>query len=563
MNWGQWRTILWLRWRLTRNQWRRFGPFNEAAGILLGLILAAGVAGSCVAGVVLGLFVLPGVSAPMLMLVWDGIAGMFLLFWLTGLLTEIQRSESIDLHRLMHLPIPLRAVFLFNYLASWITPSLLIAFPGCVCLAGGMALAGQVRMLWMIPVITAYFALVTAWTYLLRGWLVAVMINERHRRTILTGAALVIILITQLPNLYFQMTLPAPGKSRPERPSINGEIVRMAHNVLPPLWAGRSALALARHDIVPAAAATCGGLLLAGIGLRQAYRSTRRFYQGGKPAAAPARRRAAPAGKPSTFLEGRLPGLAEETSAVALATFRSHLRAPEIKMALFGQVMMIFFLAVMLLRPAGGLSLAQTKPVLGTLVVLFSLLGSSQLLFNQFGFDRDGFRAIVLSPAGRQHILQGKNLAAFPFVTTIGTLILTAALAIGMIDPAAYFSALLMLASGFLLFAILGNLLSMISPYRIAYGSLKPTKLPPRATLMIFAGFLLSALLAALLFIPAGLGLIASSSSRLHGTSVHLAGSLVLFAGSAAAYAAAGGPLGRMLQRREQTILQIVTTRIE
>lgn len=563
MDWGQWRTILWLRWRLTRNQWKRFGPFNEAAGILLGLFLAVGVAGSCAAGLALGLFVLPGASGPTLMLVWDGIAGVFLLFWLTGLLTEIQRSESIDLNRLMHLPIALRAVFVFNYLASWVTPSLLIAVPGCVCLAGGMALAGQVQMLGMIPVIAAYFALVTAWTYLLRGWLVAVMINERHRRTILTGAALVIILITQLPNLYFQMTMPAAGKSRAERPSLNGEIVRMAHIVLPPLWAGKSAQALARRDSIPAIAASCGGFLLAGIGLRLAYRSTRRFYHGGKPAAAPARRRAAPAGKPSGFLEWRLPGLADETAAVALATFRSHLRAPEIKMALFGQIMMIFFLAVMLLRPAGAFTLVQTKPLLGTMIVLFSLLGSSQLLFNQFGFDRDGFRAIVLSPAGRQNILRGKNLAAFPFVTLIGTTILTVAMAVGMIDPAAYLSALLMFASGFLLFAILGNFLSVLSPYRIAYGSLKPTKLPPKATLMIFVGFLLSALLAVVLLLPAGLAMMASSYSWLNGATIHLAGSVALFAGSAAAYALAGGPLGRMLRRREQTILQVVTTQIE
>ncbi len=563
MDWGQWRTILWLRWRLTRNQWKRFGAFNEAAGILFGLFLAVGMAVSCLAGLVLGLFVLAGASAPTLMLVWDGIAGVFLLFWLTGLLTEIQRSESIDLTRLMHLPISLRAVFFFNYLASWITPSILIALPGCFCLAGGLALAGQGRMLGMIPVMTAYFALVTAWTYVLRGWLVAVMVNERHRRTILTGAALVIILITQLPNLYFQITMPAPGKSRPERQAINAEIVGIAHNVLPPLWAGKSAEALARRDIVPAIAASCGGFFLAGIGLLQAYRSTRRFYHGGKTKTAPPRRRSAPDGKRSRFLEARLPGFSEETAAVALATFRSHVRAPEIKMALFGQIMMIFFLAVMLLRPAGAFTFVQTKPLLGTMIVLFSLLGSSQLLFNQFGFDRDGFRAIVLSPVARQHVLLGKNLAAFPFVTAIGAGILTLALAFGMIDLTAYFSALSMFASGFLLFAILGNLLSVLSPYRIAYGSLKPTKLPPKATLMIFVGFILSAVLAGLLLIPAALAMFASSFSWPNGASVHLAGSLGLLAASAAAYAAASGPLGRMLQRREQQILQIVTTQIE
>ena len=30
MNWDQLRTLLWLRWRLTRNQWGRAGRINAA-----------------------------------------------------------------------------------------------------------------------------------------------------------------------------------------------------------------------------------------------------------------------------------------------------------------------------------------------------------------------------------------------------------------------------------------------------------------------------------------------------------------------------------------------------
>ncbi len=42
------------------------------------------------------------------------------------------------------------------------------------------------------------------------------------------------------------------------------------------------------------------------------------------------------------------------------------------------------------------------------------LFGFVQLMANQFGFDRDGFRVFVLCAAPRRDILLGKNLAFVP-----------------------------------------------------------------------------------------------------------------------------------------------------
>ena len=47
-----------------------------------------------------------------------------------------------------------------------------------------------------------------------------------------------------------------------------------------------------------------------------------------------------------------------------------------------------------------------------------------QFLANQFGFDRDGFRALILSPADRRLILLGKNLAACRSAPCFGILLL-------------------------------------------------------------------------------------------------------------------------------------------
>jgi len=114
MNWSQLQTVLWLRWRLSKNQWSRAGRFNAALsaialvfGVLIGL-------GGGIAGTLAGATILAAVPPQRLMLVWDAVVGAFLFFWLIGLLSELQRSETIDLRRLLHLPVSLRWIFVVS-----------------------------------------------------------------------------------------------------------------------------------------------------------------------------------------------------------------------------------------------------------------------------------------------------------------------------------------------------------------------------------------------------------------------------------------------------------------
>jgi len=102
---SQLRTILWLRWRLSRNQWSRGGAFNAA---LIMVLLVAGVVVG-VFGAVFGLLagaVLLGDVAPLKLLgLWDAIVMAFLFVWMIGLVSEIQRAEMIDIARMLHLPV--------------------------------------------------------------------------------------------------------------------------------------------------------------------------------------------------------------------------------------------------------------------------------------------------------------------------------------------------------------------------------------------------------------------------------------------------------------------------
>ena len=53
MNWEQLKTVLWLRWRLTRNQWARSGGLGAAIAVLVGLG-AFVLGGICFVGALLG-----------------------------------------------------------------------------------------------------------------------------------------------------------------------------------------------------------------------------------------------------------------------------------------------------------------------------------------------------------------------------------------------------------------------------------------------------------------------------------------------------------------------------
>jgi ABC-type multidrug transport system permease subunit len=253
----------------------------------------------------------------------------------------------------------------------------------------------------------------------------------------------------------------------------------------------------------------------------------------------------------------------EQAAALALATFRSLLRAPEVKMAwASSSLSMVIVGAMVFLRSPPHLS-DTTKPFVATGVVAFSIFMLVQFLANQFGFDRDGFRALILSPADRRLILLGKNLASLPVGATFGAILLTLT-SVWLHLPLLVFAAtLFQLAAMLLIGGLAGNLLSILMPYRIQPGSMKPTKMPGLAMLVMILCQMLFPVAMAPAFAPP----LAELLWRLAGwpsvVPVNLILSFLLAALAAFAYRQTLGPLGRLLQRRETKILGVVTVEVE
>ncbi|MHC4240782.1 MAG: hypothetical protein ACYSU4_00150, partial [Planctomycetota bacterium] len=290
MDWSQLRTIIWLRWRLTRNQWSR-NQLNAVLIIIVTIaVLILGVV-TGIAGVLIGFFVLAERSPTRLLLAWDVIFGVFVFAWMIGLVSEIQRSETIDISRMLHLPISLRDIFLVNYLASHVTISIILFLPLVLGLSLGLMLSGQWIMILMFPLVLGLVFMITAWTYCLRGWLAALMVNKRRRRAIIAGVTFSFIVLVQLPNIISNLarqrkkhrpdtvkSLPLDEQATRQPVSRNKrpvpDMVLLAHKVVPFLWVGNGAMSLGKGNALPAVLSAAGAFCIGGLGLRRAYRST-------------------------------------------------------------------------------------------------------------------------------------------------------------------------------------------------------------------------------------------------------------------------------------------------
>jgi ABC-2 type transport system permease protein len=564
MNREQLKTIFWLRWRLMCNQSSRSGGLGAviAALISVGAVLLAG--GAFVGALLLGIFGLARVPPLAIMGVWAGVTIVFLLFWMIGLLTALQRSETIDLQRLMHLPVALGQMFVINYIVSHFTLSIIIFVPVILGLALGLVIARGLEMVLLIPLALSMVFMITAWTYCVRGWLATLMTNPRRRRTIIMVITVSFILLVQGPNLYFNV-LNRQERHSHQRAASHARAEEMVYNLvavqgfIPPLWVSVGAQGLAEGRVWPALFGTLGGLGLGALGLRRAYRATVRFYHG----QSGARAGRAPANDRSRFLELHLPGVPEPAAALALATFRSMLRAPEVKMAWASSFIVTLIVGASLFFRSAPTMPEAIKPFLATGTVVFSVFMLVQFFTNQFGFDRDGFRALILSPADRRLVLLGKNLACAPVGAGFG-LILLGLISLRLHLPLAEFAAVIFqLAALLLLAGLAGNLLSILVPYRIQAGSLKPTKMPGLAMLVMLLCHMFFPLAMTPVFVSPLAGLLWRQAGLPALVPVNFIFSAVFAALAAILYWQTLAPLGRLLHRRETKILSVVTVEVE
>ena len=119
------------------------------------------------------------------------------------------------------------------------------------------------------------------------------------------------------------------------------------------------------------------------------------------------------------------------------------------------------------------------RPLIALGGMAVTLFGVIQLMGNQFGFDRDGFRVFVLSPASRRDILLGKNLVFVPLVLGFGLFMLGLVQVFCPLGVDHFVGTVPLFLAMFLLFCMFANIMSIYTPMHIAPGA--PQTLKPEA----------------------------------------------------------------------------------
>jgi hypothetical protein len=605
-------TIIWLRWRMSINQLRRGGIASIVVLAFLGVCAFALAFLMFWAALLIGIFAMPKAPAHVVMYVWDGIVVGFLFLWLIGLVTELQRSEVLSLQKLLHLPISLEGTFLINYLGSLICLSLTILGPAMFALCLGLVFAKGPAMILLFPLLAGFLLMVTALTYQFQGWLAALMMNQRRRRTIVALLTMAVILLVQAPNLINlsfarlrrgqddesrahqqavaqlhaarlagkldqhefnqQITaLEAAHEARrverlhTQRERVEGLIIQV-NAVLPIGWLPYGAMQCARGNVFPALLGTFGMGLIGAASLRRSYRTTLRIYTGeftgssvpAKPVAV-----AVPTGPAdATMLERRLPGVPEHATVIALATFRSLTRAPEAKLLLLSPVILLIVFGSALWSGSMNPS-ALARPFMGFGAAAMVMMMLVQLFTNVFGFDRAGFRALVLFGAPRRDVLLGKNLAFAPLVGGMGLFLVLVLQCFVPMRPTHLVATLIGMATLYLIFCLVGNLTSILAPMPVATGSLKPAH--PRAMHIVvhLVVFFSLPLIYGVALIPLAIELLLHHFGWFQSLPIYLGFAILELGLIGLFYRMAIEWQGRLLQSREQDILAAVTTKIE
>jgi hypothetical protein len=203
------------------------------------------------------------------------------------------------------------------------------------------------------------------------------------------------------------------------------------------------------------------------------------------------------------------------------------------------------------------------RPMMGFAAIGMILLTTMQLIGNQFGLDRDGFRVYVLCSAPRRDILYGKNLSLAPMTLLLGVIAVAIVQALYPMRITHLIASLAELVSLFLVCAVIGNFTSILAPMPVAAGSLKPAHPKWISVVIHMLFFFLFPMVFGVAMIPLGIEALLHHFGWLRAIPIYLIGALLTLAVAGFGYRLVIGWQGQLLEAREQRILSVVTSKIE
>lgn len=353
------------------------------------------VPGMIAFGVVAALFVYGGVRAlahgdPQALAAVLGLAvtGVGLMWALSPVLAGVAFTETHDLSRLLHFPVPLPTLVTSSLVANLVQPMVLAELPVAAALALALSGSREVVPLALLGVLSSVaFILVAAQC---AGLLLHAL--SRNRR--LQDLALFLGLGAGF--LFSLLPLLVLSGSRPLRGALRAAIRSDVFALSPFAWGVRAAVHAGEGDLLAFASWEAAQLVAVAAGIGAAALLVGRIYRG-ELALGPAPR--AGMGRARMRLGGAIGALLEKD-------LRSAWRDPALKatllMSLVGPMLFLVFLVQTTSYGGAGSSL----------LMLAAFVGASAFGSNAFGMERRGVALLMGFPVSRWRILVAKNMAA-------------------------------------------------------------------------------------------------------------------------------------------------------
>jgi ABC-2 type transport system permease protein len=515
-----------LRWRLDL---RGLGFARErAVALLVTLPVLAAFSLGGAALLFLGVRAVAAGEPALLLPALSAAATLVGLFWMASpLLSGLALTESHDLGRLLHFPIPALVLAASSLVANLSQPMVLAELPMAFAVAAALAGGATTLPLALAGVLLSFATIVAA------SHASALLLHGLARRRRWQDLSLFLGIGLGFAISLLPMALLVTGG----RPLVAAARLLRGADVFalsPFAWGARAAVLGGRGDVAGfalwsllAAGAIAGALTLSGVLVHRLHRGELDL---GEP-------RASSRGRARM----RLPG---EVGALVEKDLRTAWRDPAMKAALvMGLVMptvLALFFARGMLRGPGILYLA-------------TLVGISATGNNAFGFERRGLALLMGFPVERWKVLAGKNAGA-AFFRLPGLVVV--ALAALLVGPAAQLPAALAIAVATMLIASgLDNYSSILMP--VVHPAPGSNPYPARGRGRGLGGVLLS-------FLQLGFTLLLSLPFAFLGWMPSLFGAPWLawltlplaVAGAASVYAMLLAGAARLLERRETELLE-------
>jgi ABC-2 type transport system permease protein len=408
-----------LRWKLELRA-MRWAP-ERLVGLLVALPMLLLMSAFGAAAVFFGVRSLASSDPEVLLPLASLAATVVGLFWLLSpLLTGVALSETHDVTRLLHFPVPSRTLVASSLLANLVQPAVLAKIPILLGVAVG---ASASMAAWP----AAFAGVALSFAFILAADQVATLVLHglfRNRRArdigLFVGLAFGFVL-SLLPVLFFAAGLPRLGALR--RLLVERDVFVLS----PFAWGVRAAIHAGRGESAAFAAYATAGTAAVALAMGVAALLVRRIHRGELDLGGPS---AGVEGSPARMvLPGALGALLEKDLRIA---WRDPALKATVLMSMAGPLLFLFFV----FQTRGPQAFGRG------LLLLAAFVGASSFGGNAFGMERRGIALLMSLPIERWRILAAKNAGAL-ILRLPGLLVLAAG---ALVASPAYVAAALTVA---------------------------------------------------------------------------------------------------------------------